>query len=391
MNPEYQDVKLALQTRNSEIPESRSFVTVHISGNKEFELNVSANDFFESTKCQRDSLLFIQGTDGEKFVVTRRISKKYINFVYISCNGSKQQKQPIVLFHNQLNLLQFTRIGDVFISEHTNPTSYDLNTILICALDFTELVNIITQNDSLGLENMMYQQISGIWQVRERSLNDAKEHLTLLRTLETAILMNRINALNSKTPNESHTARNTQREISFSLLADKFETIQRRRFNSLKDAYQVISEEGWEHSSIDLAEFNDSFEEFMVTLEKFEEDLKHARKIKCKVEKYVQITQMKVFLRRYFNERVTIREFINVCDKQIEGARRRLQTLHQNMDYQESKRKAEEILKEIKDLHLTINDGMGKLNALGQKVMNNKIRWYFTYAKKLNLYLIGTR
>lgn len=303
--------------------------------------------------------------DAKEFRVTRCLRKDRIGFVFISCEGRKPRPQDIQSFHNQLNLLQFTRIDDVWISERSHPTGCDLNGTFINAMDLTASFDAIKNSSFVGtLNNIRFDNELNIFMsVHKRRGYDAKTHLIELRTLEAAILMNEFDAMNSKNANDSHTARGTHREIDLLLKAQKFENLQRRHFEYYKNALQQISEA--DASTDFMADINESINEFMVHWKKYTDDMKSARKIQWDYEKDLQLNQMKL------NQCIGSSESVQDCEKQINAAQNRILAMHQSVGYKLSKRLADEISKEIEDRCRVVNDEMTKLKAIEQQTFKS--------------------
>ncbi|XP_055313145.1 uncharacterized protein LOC129574751 [Sitodiplosis mosellana] len=352
LNSSYQDENLASQLSHKECLIDKSYVTVHISGDVDFELNQM---------------------DGKKFELTRFLTKNRIGSVYVSCNGQKPKEQDIQAFHNQLNLLQFTRMDDVLISERSCPTSSDLNEIFVGAMNLKEVVEGIKVSNFLGAKSSARSDNeSRLLLVLKRQCAEGKSHLTELRTLEAAILMNEINEMDSKCSPDNHAAREKQREIALHLQAAKFENVQLLRFYKYAYALHRISE--LESLSAEfMVEVNDLFKEFMVCWKKYTEDMKNAREIQWEYDKYVQMNKMKTMLGAHFNQRVTPAEFAKDCEKKIDAAQNRLRKMQQNEDYKLTKRLAAEMSKDIEDRRNAVNDEITKLKGLEQKCLDNEI------------------
>lgn len=299
--------------------------------------------------------------DGKKFKVTRNLRG---DRVLVSCNGKKAKSQDIQSFHNQLDLLQFTRINDVSISEHSCPTGFDLNGTFINAMDLTASLDAIKNSSFVGaLKNIKFGNVLKILPILKRRCYEAKSRLIELRTLEAAILMNEFDTMKSKNVNDSHTAREAQHKIDFLLKLQKTDNLRRRRREFM---LQKISKVELRDASIDfMAEIDESINKFMVHWKLYTDDMKSARVIQWNYDKDMQMNNIKL------NRRITSAEFVKDCECLIDAAQNCITMIHQNESYKLRKRLADELSKEIEDRSRAVNDEMAKLKAIERQTFSN--------------------
>lgn len=319
--------------------------------------------------------VFSQRKKDRRFVVTRYVRKRSIGFVYYMLDGRKWRNQPIETFHNHLAQVQFIRINDPIINECSRPTGCDLNKLYADANRSNGTLEIIRTSYHLVNENSVAQDIVLSLMIFEnKQMNEAKGYLIELRTLEAAKLIKELEIYRGKQANEGHAAKAEQCEIKLLLQADKYEKIQRNRFNAYNDALRMARNAQLHSEPTYLTDFNAIFEEFLAIWEKNTEDKRNARMIKWQAEKYMEMMNINVYLAGYMNHpTITKAEFANDCSIIIEAAKKRLQSLYLNDGYMENKRMVNEKEKEIKINRLTLNNKVEKLKQVEQQLLDGKI------------------
>lgn len=314
--------------------------------------------------------IFSQGKKDRRFVVTRYVHKRSIGFVYYMLNGRKWRNQAIETFHNHLAQVQFIRINDPIIDECSRPTGCDLNKLYVDANHSNGTLEIIKTNHHLVNQSVAQDMMI----FENKQMNEAKGYLIELRTLEAAKMITELEKYRGNQASEGHAAKAEQREIKLMLQADKYETIQRNRFDAYSDALRMARNAHLHSEPTDLTDFNAIFEEFLAIWEKYTEDKRNARMIKWQVEKYMEMMRINVYLAGYMNHpTITKAEFANDCSINIEAAKKRLQSLYLNDGYMQNKQMVNEKGKEIKISRLAVNNKVEKLKQVEQQLLDGKI------------------
>lgn len=351
LNPTYQLEYLALGCRNTEITdEDRSYVTLHISSDRNIELNVlhsSPIDYI--LKLPLFSYFFFsQGKSGKHFAVTRFLSGRRVDFVYFS----GKNKLKIKTFHAQLIQisapaelshrrsqrintvfsrnrckLKCIRINDAIISERTYPTTFDWNQLFVNSFSGRELTTLIKDNEYRLKCNL---PIDLLCLERDR-MKQAKNLLIELRTTAALLLKAELQILGAKRLNEIHVARTMQGRLKFCTQIDKCEAIQRRHFNDYKEKLDTVQH----FQRIDFVLIN-------IALDKV-------------FEKFVSDTQNQEYHPQFIAGEMQID-----CEKLIANAESHQTSIQRNKEYKKTLQLVHENHELIKNLRDAIADEMSK-------------------------------
>lgn len=319
--------------------------------------------------------------------MTRFIRNNSVDYVYVDRDSDHpvhKKRQTIRSFHAELGPLGFMRNYDPIISQRTRPTVSDLNQIFIGFLNTKDqLRDIEWMKTQYKLKTDRIRTIADIFQMEKQQMNVANEHLVELRSLEAIILERKIANLHGNFPN-SVVDEDGRRAFNIHVYADKFETIQRKRFASYEKSLQTALL-AVRFDPTELSKLNGFVAEFNETMDKYLEDKVAADQIEASNKEHNRMVQMQAGLHRYVGKPEKIEQAIANCGLLIDAANRRLLSLFGNTE-QKFENLNKKVAGELKKYQLEMNQQIETIKKIGQDWLNGQVEKYF---KKTRMHFDG--
>lgn len=304
--------------------------------------------------------------------MTRFIRNNSVDCVYVdrdSDHPAHKKRQTIRSFHAELGPIEFQRIDDPIISQRTRPTVSDLNQFSIHSLNTKDqLRDIECMKTQYKLKTDTIRTIADILQMENQQMNVAKEHLVELRSLEAIILERNIANLHEKYPNSVVVDENGRRAFNMHVLADEFETIQRKRFASYKQSL----EKGLaiQFDPIDLSKLKALVAAFEEKMDKYLENKTAADQIEANNKEHNRMVQMQAGLHRYVGKPEKIEQAHANCGLLIEAAKHRSLSLSGDTE-----QKFENLNKKVSgELKKQMNQQIETMKQIGQDLLNGQVK-----------------
>lgn len=314
----------------------------------------------------------MKGEESQILMVKRFVNSVDIGFMEYSFNDKNWKKLSTGYFYIQFAKLGILRIHDPIVSERTCPTSSDLNKLLVQTIFAQdEYKNIHNAKQMLQLVD---KDVFSIIQMEQEIMKTAKIHLINLRTIEAALLMKDIQENDKKITDKGHEARAKSHEITLLLNADKYESIQKERFETLEKNLSTAINTQIQCNPTNLTEFNNLLNEFMVTWNKYNDDTESVRKTKEEVQEYLEMNHMKMTLRHWINHKtISVAEFIEDCDKIIKHSKGLIKKTIQHEAWKLLEKVRNNGPKNIELNRKKANTGMAKLKKLQQDMLDKHV------------------